>query len=309
MKLKNIIDTGFSAKGDLTGSRLLNSDGSSNVRKAGLSFFKQFHLYHTMISMKLWMFLAVIFMAYLLVNLVFASLYYLVGVENLVDSSVINVEGGFLRAFFFSSQTLTTLGYGQMSPTGIGANMIAMVEAFVGLLLFALLTGLVYGRFAKPKARLIYSDKAVVSPYRDLGTGLMVRLANPKNTSIIDLSATMFMSYTEMVNGESIRKYFGLDLELKQIKMLSSSWTLVHHINDDSPIKDLSEEFLVQNNAELIVMLEGYDETYNQQVASRVSYLFTDVVFGAKFDRAFIQTDSGVPLMDFSKLSSYTKVS
>lgn len=306
MRKKFLKDTGFSAKGDLTGNRLLNKDGTSNIRKEGLSFYKRFHLYHTMISMKLWLFLLIMFGFYLMVNVVFACLYLIVGVENLVDSSVVNVESDFLRAFFFSSQTLTTLGYGQMSPTGVGANMIAMVEAFVGLLLFALLTGLVYGRFAKPKAQLWYSEKALVSPYKDSGSGLMVRLANPKNTSVVDLSATMFLSHTEIQNGENVRRYFPLDLELDKIKMLGSSWTIVHHITGESPFLTLTEEFLNQNNGEIVVILEGYDETYNQQVSSKASYMFNDVVYGAKFDRAFIQTEEGIPVMDFSKLSSYS---
>lgn len=308
MTKKNLRDTGFSSKGDLTGKRLLNKDGSSNIRKEGLSFFRKFHLYHTLVSMKLGTFLLATFSVYLLVNLIFALGYVAVGVDNLVDSSIVNIDSKFLRAFFFSSQTLTTLGYGQMSPTGIGANLIATVEAFIGLVMFALLTGLVYGRFAKPRAKIMYSDKALVSPYRDQGTGLMVRLANQKNTSIINVGASMLFSYSMLENGEQVRKYFNLDMELDKIKMFATSWTLVHPITDESPLKDLTHEFLIEHNAELIVMLEGYDETYNQQVTSRASYLFTDVVFGAKFDRAFVQTDEGVPVLDFSKLSSYQKV-
>jgi inward rectifier potassium channel len=308
MKLKHLLDTGFSTKGDLTGNRLLNKDGSSNIKKEGLSFYERFHLYHSMISMKLSTFLLVTFAVYFVVNLIFATGYLAVGVENLVDSSVVKVESGFLRAFFFSSQTLTTLGYGQMSPTGVGANLIATVEAFVGLLMFALLTGLVYGRFAKPRAKLFYSEKALVSPYKETGKGLMVRLANPKQTSIINVSASMILSYSETEKGEKVRRYFNLDMELDKIKMLATSWTLVHPITEESPMAGLSEQFLLDGNAELIVMLEGYDETYNQQVTSRASYMFSDVVFGGKFDRAFVQTESGVPVMDFGKLSSYKMV-
>lgn len=110
-------------------------------------------------------------------------------------------------------------------------------------------------------------------------------------------------------NGERIRRYFNLDLELDNIRMLVTSWTLVHHINDASPLKDLTMDFLKERNAELVIQVDGYDETYNQQVTSRASYLFTeDVIHGAKFDRAFVHAESGTPEMDFSKLSSYTKV-
>lgn len=309
MKIKGRTDTGFSSQGDLAGNRLLNRDGSSNIRKKGLSFFDRFHLYHLMISMKLPTFLLVIFTIYALVNLIFATGYLAIGVDNLVDSNVVNVESAFFRAYFFSSQTLTTLGYGQMSPTGVGANVLATIEAFVGLLLFALLTGLLYGRFSRPRAKLRYSDHALISPYKDLGVGLMVRFANPKSTSIIDTSAAMLFSYQDDENGQRIRRYFNLPLELDNIRMLVTSWTLVHHITEDSPLKELSMDFLKERNAELVIQVNGYDETYNQQVTSRSSYLFAEnVIHGAKFDRAFVHTESGVPVMDFSKLSSYTKV-
>lgn len=309
MKIKSRQDTGFSSSGDLEGNRLLNRDGTSNIRKKGLSFFDRFHLYHLMISMKLPVFLLTTFAIYVIINLIFATGYILIGVDNLVDSSVVNVESAFLRAFFFSSQTLTTLGYGQMSPTGVGANLLASIEAFVGLLLFALLTGLLYGRFARPKAKLLYSDHALISPYKDLGIGLMVRFANPKSTSIINTSAAMLFSYQDEENGERIRRYFTLPLELDNIRMLVTSWTLVHHITDDSPLKELSMHFLKERNAELVIQVNGYDETYNQQVTSRASYLFREnVVYGAKFDRAFVHAETGTPVMDFAKLSSYTKV-
>lgn len=309
MRLKGRSDTGFSAQSDLAGNRLLNRDGSSNIRKVGLRFIDRFHLYHALISMKLVTFLLTTLVIYLGINLLFAAGYVAIGVDSLVDSSIVKVDSQYLRAFFFSSQTLTTLGYGQMSPTGIGANILASIEAFVGLLLFALLTGLLYGRFSRPRAKLLYSDYALISPYKDLGKGLMLRFANPKKTSIINVSAAMLFSYQDVENGERIRRYFNLPLELDNIRMLVTSWTLVHHINDESPLQTLSFEFLKERNAELVIQVDGYDETYNQQVTSRSSYLFREnVIYGAKFDRAFVHAESGTPLMDFSKLSNYSKV-
>ncbi|MCB9197868.1 MAG: hypothetical protein H6600_05365 [Flavobacteriales bacterium] len=307
-KLKNLKNTGFSSKGEFTGSRLLNADGSSNVKKVGLSFFDRFHLYHTLISMKSSHFFGLIFLIYILINVIFAIGYMLVGVDYLVDSNVVQVESTFLRAFFFSSQTLTTLGYGQMSPTGVGANIIASLEAFVGLLLFSLLTGLLYGRFSRPRARLIYSDNVLVSPYPDTGKGLMVRFANPKNTSIINVEASMLFSYMENVNGENVREYYSLELEMSKIKMLATSWTLVHPMGEESPIKSMSLATMKAKHAELIVQIEGYDETYNQQVSSRVSFSAGQIIYGAKFDRAFIHTDAGMPYLDFEKMSTYTLV-
>jgi len=305
---QEIKDSGFSDKAENQGNRVLKKDGSSNIQKLGLSFFDRFDLYHSLVSMKSWQFFATILFVYLMINLIFATGFVLVGIDKLYDSNVVKVESDFLRAFFFSTQTLTTLGYGQMSPTGIGANVIASIEAFIGLLMFALLTGLLYGRFSRPKAKLMFSTNALISPYLENSKGLMVRLANPKNSNLINVNASFLFSYIVIDKGEKIRKYFNLDLEIKEIKIMAASWTLVHPLDENSPLKTFTRESLRESNAELIVQIEGYDETYNQQVSTRTSYTCDEVVFDAKFVRILKHSEDGQVGVDLGRLSEFTTV-
>lgn len=308
MSSKEIKDSGFSDKAENQGSRVLRKNGTSNIKKLGLSFFDRFDLYHALISMKAWQFFATILIVYFVINLIFATGYVLVGIDRLVDSNVVEVESDYLRAFFFSTQTLTTLGYGQMSPTGIGTNIIASTEAFIGLLMFALLTGLLYGRFSRPKAKLLFSDNALISPYLENSKGLMVRLANPKNSNLINVNASFLFSYIIIDKGEKLRKYFNLDLEIKEINIMAASWTLVHPLDENSPLKSFTRESLRTSQAELIVQIEGYDETYNQQVSTRTSYTCDEVMFDAKFVRILKHGDDGEIGVDLGRISEYTKV-
>jgi inward rectifier potassium channel len=305
---QEIKDSGFSDKAENLSDRVVKKDGGSNIKKLGLSFFDRFDLYHSLISMKAWQFFATIMLTYIVINLIFATGYVVVGIDKLVDSSIVEVEPEYLRAFFFSSQTLTTLGYGQMSPTGIGANIIASIEAFIGLLMFALLTGLLYGRFSRPKAKLMFSTNALISPYQENSKGLMVRLANPKNSNLINVNASYLFSYIVLDKGEKVRKYFNLDLEIKEIKIMAASWTLVHPLGENSPLKSFTRESLRASHAELIVQIEGYDETYNQQVSTRTSYTCDEVVFDAKFVRILKHNDEGALTVDLGSLSDFTSI-
>jgi inward rectifier potassium channel len=231
-----------------------------------------------------------------------------VGIDNLVDSSIIEIDNHFTRAFFFSTQTLTTLGYGQMSPTGLGANIIASLEAFIGLLMFALLTGLLYGRFSKPKAKLIFSKNALVAPYKETEKGLMFRLANAKRSTITNVAARVVMSYVVTHNKDKVRKYFNLPLELDKISLLTTSWTIVHPLNDESPIVQLKKEDLEMSDVELIIQIEGFDETYNQQVSTRTSYVFSEIIFNAKFKRILHHDENGLPYINLGELSAFEEV-
>ena len=305
MKNQEVKDSGFSDKAENQGKRILKKDGSSNIKKVGLSFSDSFALYHSLITMNSWLFFVVILVSYVLINVVFASFYLIIGIETLVDSSVVEVNSAFLRAFFFSTQTLTTVGYGQMSPTGIGANIIASFEAFIGLLMFALLTGLLYGRFSRPKAKLMFSKNALIAPYLDNAKGLMVRLANPKNSNLINVNASLLFSYIIEDKGDKIRKYFNLNLEIKEIKLLSASWTLVHPLDAESPLVNFNKQTLQSSNAELVVQIEGYDETYSQQVSTRTSYTFDEVVYNAKFKRILKHDEEGNVYVDLGQLSDY----
>ena len=151
---KTEINTGFGSNTADYGGRFLNKDGSPNIEKRGISFFNRMSWYHTLLQMPLIKFLCLVGGFYIILNLIFAIIYYAIGIENLEGIKANNALEEFGEAYFFSAQTFTTVGYGRISPHGFAASTIAALEALVGLLSFAIATGLFYGRFSKPKAFL-----------------------------------------------------------------------------------------------------------------------------------------------------------
>jgi inward rectifier potassium channel len=178
-------NTGFGSNSDYSGGRFVNRDGSPNMRKKGVSIFKRYSIYHTLLALPLWKFLALIFLTYIIINFLFAALYYVIGIEHLGGVISTSPLEDFEDAFFFSTQTFTTVGYGRINPIGFWASTIASIEALLGLLAFALATGLLYGRFSRPEPFLKFSDFAVIAPYESI-TGLMFRTVPYKNNNLLE---------------------------------------------------------------------------------------------------------------------------
>jgi inward rectifier potassium channel len=179
-------DLGFGVKTTFTGYRSLNKDGSFNVRKINIPFFERFNFFHSLISMSWLKFFSLVILGYFFINVLFATIYVLIGIENLTGIEKKSAIHNFIEAFFFSSQTITTLGYGRVAPIGLAANSIAAIESMLGLLSFALATGLLYGRFSKPSAKIKYSSIAVLAPYQDTNA-FMFRVINPQHNQLIVL--------------------------------------------------------------------------------------------------------------------------
>lgn len=302
-KYKEELDSGFSSNTSNEGERLLNKDGSFNIQKKGLNFFQRFSLFHSLINMSWIKFFVYLFIGYVLVNLIFAFVYFSIGTYRISGAEGINNLDKFLDSFFFSTQTLTTVGYGTMSPTGIICNFIAAIESFIGLLSFAMATGLLYGRFSKPKAKIIFSDKALIAPYQDK-KGLMIRIANLRDSQLINMNAKILYSQIEKeTNGEEKRKFYTLDLEINHISLLALSWTIVHPIDENSPLYDLSKEDLKKRNIEIVLLLEGHDETYSQAVHTRTSYKAHEVLPNAKFISVLGQNKDGKATVSLDSIS------
>jgi inward rectifier potassium channel len=212
-----------------------------------------------------------------------------------------------MNAFFFSAQTITTVGYGAIAPTGIAPNIVASIEAFVGLLTFAMATGLLYGRFSRPNAKLLYSESAIIAPYLD-HTALMFRLANARSSRMINASAKVMLSLIEEENGEKKRNFYSLDLEISSINLLPASWTIVHPITSESPIANMSQEDMSAKDIEIMISFEGYDESYSQQVHSRTSYKNDEIVYGARFEKILGRNQHGQATIALDRLSNYEKV-
>lgn len=307
---KGVDNTGFSNNSTIEGGRILNKDGSINVRKTGLTLFERISLFHTLIKMKPWKFLLAVFSFYATINVIFALIYVLLGVEYLKGVSVEadNLLGGFAQAFFFSSQTLTTVGYGHISPLGLATNIVAALESFVGILSFAMVTGLLYGRFSLPKAYLKFSENILVSPHKGY-RALMIRIASFKNNHITDVEAQATMAMHFMDGDREVTRFFRLKLEIDKITSLALSWTIVHLIDEDSPLYEMSYEELKQADIEMMFYIKGFDENFSNIVQQRTSYTIEEMVYGAKFEPAFQRADDGSStILNIDKLNSYKAV-
>jgi inward rectifier potassium channel len=179
-----------------------------------------------------------------------------------------------------------------MSPLSWSAHILSAIIAFVGLLAFALATGIVYGRFSKPKAQILFSQKAVVCKYRDT-TALMFRIVNKRNHKIIDVECGLFCTWVENNNGLPKRNFKKLELERQIIFLFPMNWTIVHPIREDSPFYGQSQVSLMAINLELIVQIKGYDESYNQTIHANSSYLAEEIVWGEKFSPMVTSDETG----------------
>lgn len=298
-------DLGFGKNPSTNNQRLLNKDGSSNIRRKGLPFFKPHEAYNSLIYMGWGRFWGVVCLAYLLLNVLFATIYYFLGMENLNGSNSINGFDQFFDAFFFSAQTIATVGYGHLSPSGFLTNIVAAFESFIGLLSFALATGLLYGRFSRPSAKIIYSDNILVAPYKD-DNAYMFRLANLRSNQLIELEISVLLTFNELENGKPIRRFVQLELERSKINLLTLSWTVVHPLDEKSPLMGLSKQDLLDGEAEFVVMLKAFDDAFSQTVHSRTSYKANEVLFDAKFDTIIIPDVDGVFSIDISKVGDYS---
>lgn len=286
--------------------RAVNKDGSYNVRRRGVSW-RAYHPWLVVVSMTWKQFALLVITFYVGVNTLFAMLYFAMPVESILGSAAPTEEGRFLNDFFFSGHTLTTVGYGTLAPHGVAANVTATLEALVGLLGFAVITGLLVARASRPSARFAYSRTAIIAPYQD-GTALMFRLANQRSNSLMEIQARVMLMQVVRPAGTPERKYELLTLERDNILMLPLTWTVVHPIDAASPLYGKSAEELKQMQAELLILVKGFDETFSQTVHSRYSYTFDEIEWGAKFIPAFEVDTSGDLLLDLRRVGDFRKV-
>jgi inward rectifier potassium channel len=283
-------NTGFGTNGANYGGRLFRRDGIPNVRKTGISWLERNSWYHTMLQISRWKFLFLIFAAYTVVNLFFAFVYLFIGVDKLAGIAVSTPWEKFGEAFFFSAQTFTTVGYGRLSPTGWLMSFTASSEALIGLLSFAVATGLMYGRFSRPRAFIKFSNCALIAPYQE-GIALMLRFAPYKNNHLTEAETKLTLAMTVEEGGQSKNRFFPLKLELDRVNALTLNWTVVHVIDETSPFYGLSDEDLQSARAEVLVFVKGFDESFSNMVVARGSYRVKEFVFGAKFKPMYYRDD------------------
>lgn len=288
---KESFDPGLTTQfsGDLR--RTINADGSFNVKRTGLRW-RDANPYLMLIDSTWPRFFLIVAAAFLVINMIFAGLYVALGVSHLkgLESDM----SGFENAFFFSVHTLTTVGYGNVYPDGPWANVVSSAEAATGLMVFAVATGLLYGRFSRPSARILYSKNALIAPYQD-GTALQFRVANARTNTLMNMEAKVLLMTVDSSDGELRRKFVDLPLERPQIYFFALTWTIVHPIDESSPLFGKTAEDLRRMSAEILILLQGFDDTFSQVVHSRYSYPHHEFIWGARFLPSFkVDTKGGL---------------
>jgi inward rectifier potassium channel len=252
-------------------------------------------IYNSLLTLSWGEFLTLLSLFYIAVNGLFAFLYIAVGGTELVGPWIPGATytiGALLRAFFFSVETFATIGYGHVAPVGLAANVIMTIESFVGLLSVALVTGIAFARFSRPTAKILYSRNAVIAPFQGI-LGFMFRCANVRKNQLINVSVRVIYSriaqHPEHPN-QRVRTFTTLPLEYNTVTFFALSWTVVHPIDQTSPLWGCTLEDLVENDAEFLILLSGTDDTTSQMVHSRTSYKPDEMIWNARFASIFVES-------------------
>lgn len=272
----------------------------SRVRRVGISGGAVNDLYHFLLNASWTRFFSIITGGYLVVNVLFAGLY-------MVDSRSLDGGNGFLDAFFFSVQTMATIGYGKMTPRTTFANALVTVEALVGLLAMAMATGMMFAKFSRPTARVAFS-KTVLINHRDGERTLSFRMANERNSQILQAQVQVVLVTDERTKeGEFLRKLRDLTLVRSQTPAFVLSWTVFHTINQSSPLWGKSLEELSRLNLSLIVAFTGLDDALSATVHAQKFYTIEDIQEGQRFSDMLLVEPDGTRILDVSRIHATTK--
>ena len=293
------LDPGIGEKFSRRTKRSINHDGSFNVRRRGGPH--RHDAYQWLIQMDWWPFIGVVVAFFSLLNVAFAGAYLVLGLDDLPGVAVPHSWWqDFLSALFFSIQTFTSVGYGHVYPGSNGSGFISSVEALVGVLTFALATGLLYGRFSRPTARIQFSHTAIISRRADGTPCLQFRIANLRNNILIDLQARVLLKTIDPATNN--QTYSFLPLERDSISFFPLSWTIVHDITPESPLHNLGPPDYAQIDVEIIIQLKGYDDTFAQDVHARNSYTHDEIEWHRRYIRAYEVEEDGVAVLDLDQL-------
>jgi inward rectifier potassium channel len=297
---KAAYDPGLTQKFTGPVRRIINQDGTFNVRRNGTTL-RDFHPYLQLINMSWAGFLATLFLGFIVINSLFAAAYFVMPTDQLHGVEAAGGFERFLADFFFSSHTLTTVGYGNIAPAGLEANILASFESLLGVLSFAVATGLLFGRVSRPSARIGFSPNMLVSPYQD-ASSLQFRVVNRRTNSIVELEARLLLMLVRTENGEPRRTYEPLRLERDNVLFLPLTWTVVHPIDSESPLWGKTAEDLEGLQAEVLILLKAHDDTFNQTVFARRSYRHDEIIWGARFAPAFFADTEGDLVLELRKV-------
>lgn len=281
--------------------RILNEDGSYNIKRIGtVRMLKDFYKY--LVDLNTWKFGFFLVGSFLVANLFFAGIYCWIGTEHL--HGINPNQNEFVAAYYFSAQTFTTVGYGAIAPIGNLTSFIAAMEAFVGLIAFAIATGLIYGRFSRPSTKIAFSHNVIITPHKDK-MALMFKIVNQRNSVLLNTKIHVNLSLVDEDSESNMlkRQYYNIPLEVDFVRYFPLTWTLVHVIDEDSPLYDLTLSEVRGKLAELLIIIEAFDETYSQTVIRKHSYAEHQWATGVKFKKNFSADDSGTIVLNINEIS------
>lgn len=289
--------------------RTINPDGSYNMERRTGRLLGNFYLYHWLITCPWRRYWFVVFGFYGIMNVIFASVYYAIGIDQLSGASASTPALQFMHCFFFSAQSFTTVGYGGIFPVGRMANFVATLEAFTGLMTFALATGTLYGRFSRPVSKIRYSKNIIIAPYKDI-TGMQFMVANEMSSTLMEMEARVNVGWFEddgTGTGTLVRRFQQVHLEIDKIALFPTSWILNHPIDEESILYGRTHEEIKKLDIEVYVLLKGFDDVFSQTIYNRQSFTADQFVFGAKFRKPWTINSEGKVIMDLTKVGDYDR--
>ena len=299
---EELSDLGFGSKVmQQSPLRLLNRDGTFNVSRDGLPFWQSINLYQILLEVSWGAFVLILFGVFLAANVLFALMYLLSGPDALLGTSGTTAIERFLESFFFSVYTITTVGFGHIAPRSLAANVVATLEAFLGLSAFALAAGLIFARFARPTAKILFSKQALVGLHRK-GLGFKLRMANGGRNELLRVEVRILLCMTETVGKVRTRRFHQLSLERRRAAFFPLDWTVVHPISADSPLHHVTEDQLRERDAEFLVLVNAVDDASAQPVHARSSYKWNEVVWYSHFTDMYRQARHGHLRVDLRRI-------
>jgi inward rectifier potassium channel len=285
---------GLSKRPKRTGRESFGRSGNPGITRLGMPRTGLRDAYHFMMNIPVSGLLAVLVVVYLVANALFATLY------MAFPGSIAHAEpGSFADAYFFSVQTMATIGYGALLPGSMAGNLIATAETVVGMLTVALSAGVVFARVSRPTARMMFSEVAIIGKRNGRET-LMFRIANQRRTQIVEAQITVAMLRDETtLEGETVRRFHDLKLERDRTPIFALSWTVLHVIDEDSPFFRATHDSLKAMNAEIICSITGVDEIFAQPVHARYGYAVEDLRWNTRFIDIISRDEDGKRYIDY----------
>jgi len=287
--------------------KILNKEGKFTVKKTGVGFWESLSVYHILVSISWTKFVILFFLIYILLNTFFGFIYLLIGIESIGISKSNSIFIDFLNAFFFSSQTLTTVGYGRENPISLGAEIVSSLEGFSSRMFVAISTGLLFVRFSRPNPKIEFSEFAIIKKSDNFFV-FEFRTVNKLKTEIINAQISLIISKQERTEGKQHKKFIFMEPEREKITYFSTIWSLSHIIDEKSPLFGMTPDDMQEKDVELIVSLQGYDESYRQIVHTKHSYKYNEILWNVEFDDCISFDEELNAIIHIDKLSHIKKI-